>query len=261
MLCAPLFLRGTRIMSNSNANQTTPETVVATPASLDALFDNAPAPAVAEASRAAAPTADDAAAIVPTTEPETAAVLAEDTVPDAGAHPTIAKRIVFDGNAFDIPRGTPTVIVNDNNALRRAYATAMARPELTQAQMEEGTTVIDGHTVPMLTLRVRPQVKGASTTDALPITDLLQRIPALPMNMAQVNDRLLRRVLRGGHMTLAQAVRYNLGDRFDKAVNPHASTNHGGFSICSLLDTVPSDAAAAPADVASFDSARSPSGR
>lgn len=235
-------------MSNST-NPPTPKTDVATPASLEALFDDAPA-AAAEVPLAVAPTADDAAAIVPTTEQETARVLAEDAVPDACPHPTIAKRIVFDGNAFDIPRGTPPVIVNDNNALRRAYATAMARPELTQAQMEEGTNVIDGHTVPTLTLRVRPQVKGASSTDALPITDLLQRIPALPMNMTQVNDRLLRRVLRGGHMTLAQAVRYNLGDLFDQAANPHASTNHGGLSLCSLLDTVPSDAGAVSTDVA-----------
>ena len=237
-------------MSNSNANQTTPETVVVTPASLDALFDTAPVPVVAEASRPVAPTADVAAAIVPTTEPEPAAVLAEDAVPDAGPHPTIAKRIVFDGNAFDIPRGTPEVILNDNNALRRAYATAMARPELTQAQMDEGTIVIDGHIVPTLTLRVRPQVKGASTADAPPITDLLKRIPAMSLHTAQVDDRLVRRVLRGGHMTVGQAVRHNLGDIFDRVAHPRSSTNYGGLNICSLLDTVPSDAAAAPADVA-----------
>ncbi len=250
MSCAPLIFMRHVIMSNSTNDQTTPATVVATSVSLDALFAYPSATNVGEAPLAVAEPADAAAEIgVQATEEAATVVPAADAVPDRGPHPTIAKRIVFDGNAFDIPRGTPEVILNDNNALRRAYATAMARPELTQAHMEEGTAVIAGHTVPILTLRVRPQVKGASTPDAPSITELLQRVPGMPRT-GHIDDSLVRYIVRGGRMTIGQAVRHKLGDLFDAVGNPRTTTNYGGSSICLLLDTVPSDAGAVSADVA-----------
>ncbi len=168
---------------------------------------------------------------------------------DTGQHPTIAKRIIFDGNAFDIPRGTPDVIVRDNNALRRAYATAMAKPELTQAQMEDGTIEIDGYRVPTLTLRVRPQVKGASPADAPSLLGALRRVPRVHIH-DQGDDALVRLLLRGERITIDQAVRHNLGDRCDRVAHPPLTTTYGGIRLCSTLDAIPSVAGAAGADIA-----------
>jgi hypothetical protein len=165
---------------------------------------------------------------------------------DGAQHPTIAKRLIFDGNAFDIPHGTSDAILNDNHALRRAYATAMAKPELTQAQIEEGTTLIDDCTVPTVTLRVRPQVKGASTEDAPSVVGLLRRIPAI-LNTTHDDHALVRFLLRGGALTIDQAVCLDLGDRCDRAADPGPAHSYGGVSLCSQLDTIPSDAGAAPA--------------
>ncbi len=168
---------------------------------------------------------------------------------DTGQHPTIAKRIIFDGNTFDIPRGTPDVIVRDNNALRRAYATAMAKPELTQAQMEDGTIEIDGYRVPTLTLRVRPQVKGAPPADAPSFLGALRRVPRVRIH-DQGDDALVRLLLRGERITIDQAVRHNLGDRCDRVAHPPSTTTYGGIRLCSTLDAIPSVAGAAGADIA-----------
>ncbi len=170
-------------------------------------------------------------------------------VVDKEPHPAIAKRIIFDGNAFDIPRGTPDVIVRDNNALRRAYATAMAKPELTQAQMEDGTIEIDGYHVPTLTLRVRPQVKGASPADAPSLLAALQRVPRV-RNRNDGNDELVRVLLRGGRITIDQAVRHSLGDRCDRVAHPQSTTTYGGIRLCSTLDAIPAVGGAAGADIA-----------
>jgi hypothetical protein len=168
---------------------------------------------------------------------------------DTTPHPTIARRIIFDGNAFDIPHGTPDVIVRDNNALRRAYATAMAKPELTQAQMEDGTVEIDGYCVPTLTLRVRPQVKGVSPADAPSLLAVLQRVPRV-LNRNDGDDELVRLLLRGERITIDQAVRHSLGDRCDRVAHPPSTTTYGGIRLCSTLDALPAVGGAAGADIA-----------
>lgn len=170
-------------------------------------------------------------------------------VVDKAPHPTIAKRIIFDGNCFDIPHGTPDVIVRDNNALRRAYATAMAKPELTQAQMEDGTVEIDGYRVPTLTLRVRPQVKGASPADAPSLLAAMQRVPRVRIH-DQGDDALVRLLLRGERITIDQAVRHSLGDRCDRVAHPPSTTIYGGIRLCSTLDALPAVSGATGADIA-----------
>lgn len=165
---------------------------------------------------------------------------------DRGPHPTIAVRIIFDGNAFDIPIGTPDDILRDNNALRRAYAASMAMPELTQAQMEEGSDSINGYHVRTLTLRTRPQVKGASG-EAPSLLELLRHVPHLPSH-SRTPQHALVHMLRGKPLTVDHAVRLDLGDLCGTASEPSSTRTSGGTSLCSLLDLIPSDAEAAPAD-------------
>jgi hypothetical protein len=165
---------------------------------------------------------------------------------DRGPHPTIAVRIIFDGNAFDIPSGTPEIILKDNNALRRAYAMSMGMPELTQAQMDEGTDKVDGYQVRTLTLRIRPQVKGASH-DAPSLLALLRHVSRLPSH-SRIPHHALVHMLRGRPLTVGQAVRLDLADLCDNASEPSSTRTSGGTSLCSLLDLIPSDAEAAPAD-------------
>ncbi len=208
--------------------------------------------------RAAAPALPSAAEAMATTEGTEQSHRADDELsspseqrepPDTTLHPTIAKRIIFDGNTFDIPHGTPDVIVRDNNVLRRAYATAMAKPELTQAQMEDGTVEIDGYRVPTLTLRVRPQVKGASPADAPSLLGALRRVPRVRTH-DQGDDALVRLLLRGERITIDQAVRHSLGDRCDRVAHPPSTTTYGGIRLCSTLDALPAVGGAAGADVA-----------
>ncbi len=233
-------------MTTSSTNPT-PANIVTSPLAADVTHDEterAGAAALPDCEAASTMSAADPAHIA---SEEVASPSNSSAPPLEGPHPTIAKRIIFDGNAFDIPRGTPESIVSDNNALRRAYAAAMARPELTQAQLEEGTTVIDGCSVPTLTLRVRPQVKGASPADAPLLAALLRRVPGIGSHRTG-HDALVRYLLHGGRMTVGQAVRYGLGDACDGAASPPSPATSGGIRLCTALDSIPADAGGALAD-------------
>jgi hypothetical protein len=226
-------------MTTSSTNPT-PANTVTSPLAADVTHDETepsppPPPPLPDREAASTTSAADPAHIA---SEEVASPSNSSAPPHEGPHPTIAKRIIFDGNAFDIPRGTPESIVSDNNALRRAYAAAMARPEL---------TVIDGCSVPTLTLRVRPQVKGASTGDAPFLAALLRRVPGV-RGHRRGHAALVRYLLHGGRITVGQAVRYGLGDACDGAASPPSPATSGGIRLCTALDSIPADAGGALAD-------------
>jgi|GEM_PF-5880993 len=153
------------------------------------------------------------------------------------SHPTIAKRFMFDGNSFDIPVGTPTDILNDDEALRRAYAQALGRPELTQAQIEKSVTEVDGHLLPVITLRARPQIKGAAT-DALPVLfEYLRRIPSSKGLGGTTSEHAIRSLLESG-LTVNEAIQLGISGSCDQLMNPDASGTSRNKQVCMRLDTL-----------------------